>query len=220
MIGFFKRYVLHNFGLKLVSVLLATGLWFIISRDEQPAEVAVHAPVVFENVPANLEVSSESIPETLIRVRGPERAIRQLRANEVQAALDLAGSTPDQHTFNLTTQLVRHPRELTVVQIVPSQLHIAFDTHFSREVEVHPRITVADDEQIVKYETDPAHVTIGGPRRHVERVDAATTDSIDASGTLGSGVFNTTVYVTDPLVHVDQATSIRVTVTVQKTTPH
>ena len=76
MIGFFKRYVIHNFGLKLLSLLLATGMWFMISRDEQPAEVAVRAPIVFENVPPELEISSESIPETQIRVRGPERMIR------------------------------------------------------------------------------------------------------------------------------------------------
>ena len=45
MIGFVKRYVFHNFGLKVISLLLATGLWFIISRDEQPAEIAGHRPV-------------------------------------------------------------------------------------------------------------------------------------------------------------------------------
>ena len=46
MIWFFKRYLLHNLGLKLLSLALATGLWFLISRDEQPAEVAVRAPIV------------------------------------------------------------------------------------------------------------------------------------------------------------------------------
>ena len=64
MIGFFKRYVFHNFGLKILSLLLATGLWFMISRDEQPAEVAVRAPIVFQHVPASLEISSESIAST------------------------------------------------------------------------------------------------------------------------------------------------------------
>src|ERR1700741_2224869 len=101
MIGFFQRYVLHNFALKVMSLLLATAMWLIISRDEQPAEVAVRAPIVFQHVPANLEVSSESNPEALIRVRGPERIIRQLRANEVQAEIDLSGSKPQERTFDL-----------------------------------------------------------------------------------------------------------------------
>lgn len=201
-----------------MSLLLATALWLIISRDERPAEVAVRAPIVFQNVPPNLEISSESAPEAQIRVRGPERVIRQLRSNEVQAEINLADAKAQERTFDLTAQQVRHPRELTVVQVVPSQLHLAFDTRLTRDVEVHPRVTgnFANGEQIVKVDSDPARVTITGPRHHVERIDAATTDPIDATGTRGSAVFTTNVYVPDPLVQVDQATSIRVTVVVQR----
>ena len=218
MMPLLKRYVFHNFALKIMSLALATGLWLIISRDEQPAEVAVRAPIVFQHVPPNLEISSESAPEAEIRVRGPERIIRQLRANEVQAEIDLADVKPQERTFDLTAQQVHHPRDLVVVQIVPSQLHLAFDTRLTRDVEVHPRVTgnFADGEQIVRVDADPARVTITGPRHHVEKIDAATTDPIDATGTRGSAVFTTNVYVPDPLVQVQQATSIRVTVVVQK----
>jgi len=219
MSGFFKRYVLHNFGLKFLSLLLATGLWFLIAPDEQPAEVAVRAPIVFQHVPTQLEISSESIPEAQIRVRGPERVIRQLQANEIHAEIELADVKPGDRTFDLTSQQVRHPRDVTVVQVVPSQLHLAFDTRLTREVEIHPLVTVADDEQILKKDADPLRVTITGPRNHVERIDAATTDPIDASGTRGSAIFTTNVYVADPLVQVVQTTSIRVTVLVQKVGP-
>jgi YbbR domain-containing protein len=218
MIAFFKRYVLHNFGLKVLSLLLATGLWFWISREEQPAEVALRAPIVFQNVPSQLEIASEAIPEAQIRVRGSERVIRQLQANEIHAEIDLAGAKPEERTFDLTSQQVRHPSDVTVVQVVPSQLHLAFDTRSTREVEIHPRVTgnFADGEQIVKVEADPSRITITGPRHHVERIDAATTDPVDATGTRGSAIFTTNVYVPDPLVQVVQTTSIRVTVIVQK----
>ena len=218
MINFFKRYVLHNFGLKLLSLLLATGLWFMIARDEQPAEVAIHAPIVFQHVPQQLEISSESVPEAQIRVRGPERMIRQLKTNEVQAEIDLAGVKSGERTFDLTSHQIRHPREIEVVQILPSQLHLAFDTRATREVEIRPRVTgtFATGEQIVKVDADPPRITIAGPRQHVERIDAATTDPIDATGTLGSAVFTTNVYVPDALVQVEQAGVIRVTVVVQK----
>jgi YbbR domain-containing protein len=217
MIGFFKRYVLHNFGLKVLSLLLATGLWFMISRDEQPAEVAVLAPIVFQHMPASLEISNEAIPEAQIRVRGPERTIRALRVNEVQAEIDLAGVKSGDRTFDLTSHEVRHPHELQVVQVVPSQLHLSFDTRLTREVEVHPRVTgqFAGGEQIVKMDADPARIVISGPREHVERIDAATTDLIDATGTRGTSVFVTNVYVSDPLVQVEQST-VRVTVVVEK----
>jgi YbbR domain-containing protein len=218
MIGFFQRYVFHNFGLKVLSLLLATGLWFIISRDEQPAEVSLRAPIVFQHVPSQLEISSESIQEALIRVRGPERVVRDLRANEVHAEIDLADVKPGERTFDLTSQLVKHPGDVSVIQVVPSQLHLAFDTRLTREVEIHPRVTgnFAEGEQIVKVDSDPSRITIIGPRHHVEQIEAATTDPIDATGTRGSAVFNTNVYVSDPLVQVLQTTTIRVTVLVQK----
>jgi YbbR domain-containing protein len=218
VISFFKRYVIHNFSLKLLSLMLATGLWFLIARDEQPAEVAIRAPIVFQHVPEQLEISTESIPEAQIRVRGPERMIRQLKTNEVQAEIDLTGVTSGERTFDLTSRQVRHPRDVEIKQVVPSQLHLAFDTRSTRQVEIRPRVTgnFATGEQIVKVDTDPSRITIIGPRRHVEKIDAATTDPIDATGTLGSAVFTTNVYVSDPLVQVEQATSIRVTVVVQK----
>jgi YbbR domain-containing protein len=218
MIGFVKRYVFHNFGLKVISLLLATGLWFIISRDEQPAEIAVRSPIVFQHVPANLEVSSESVPEAMIRVRGPERVIRGLRANEVQAEIDLAGTKPQERTFDLTAQQVRHPRDIAIMQVVPSQLHLVFDTRLTKEVEVHPRVTgsFGEGEQIVKVDAEPARITIVGPRHRVEKIDSATTDPVDATGTRGSAVFTTSVYVADPLVQVDGAASIQVKVFVQK----
>jgi diadenylate cyclase len=218
MTGFFQGYVFHNFGLKFLSLLLAAGLWFLISPDEQPAEVAVRAPIVFEHVPPQLEISSELIPEAQIRVRGPERVIRQLQANEIHAEIELAGAKPGERTFELTSLQVRHPRDVTVQQVLPSQLRLIFDTRLTRDVEIHPRVTgnFADGEQIVKVDADPPRVTITGPRLHVEKVDAATTDPIDATGTRGSAVFNTNVYVPDPLVQVVQSASIRVTVLVQK----
>jgi len=215
MIAFFKRYVLQNFGLKVLSLLLAAGLWFSLSHEE-PAEVALRSPILFQNVPQHLEISSESIPEAQIRVRGPERVIRQLQANEVHAEINLADAKPGERTFDLTSQQVRHPLDVTVVQIVPSQLHLAFDTRLTREVEIHPRVTGIEGEQNAKVEADPPRITITGPRNHVEKVVAATTDPVDATGTRGSAVFTTNAYVPDPLVQVVQPASIRVTVTVQK----
>lgn len=216
MTGFFQRYVLHNFWLKVLSLVLAAALWFFISPDQQPAEVSLHAPIVFQHVPAHLEISSENIPDAQIRVRGPERFIRQLQANEIHAEIDLADVKPGERTYDLTSQQVRHPREVNIVQVVPSQLRLSFDTRLTREVEIHPRV-IGDPDVDIKADADPSRITITGPKNHVEKIDAAMTDLIDATGTRGRAVFTTNVYVADPLVQVVQTTSIRVTVTVQRT---
>ena len=150
---------------------------------------------------------------TRARARDP-----QLQGDEIHAEIDLANAKPEERTFDLTSQQVRHPAGVTVVQVVPSQLHLVFDTRLTREVDIHPRVTgnFAAGDQIVKVICDPPMVTVTGPKHHVEQIDAATTDPVDATGTMGSAVFTTNVYVSDPLVQVAQATAVRVTVIVQK----
>jgi YbbR domain-containing protein len=220
LINVFKRYVLHNLGLKVLSLVLATGLWLAIARDPV-AEVAIRVPIEFMHMGDNLEISSEQIPEAQIRVRGPGRLIRQLRATDVHAELDLRDAKPGERTFDLNAQEIRRPQDVEVVQVVPSQVHLAFDTRLTREVEIHPRVTgtFIAGLQIARVEADPERVTITGPRHHVERVESATTDPVDASGTRSRQTFTTNVYVADPLVQVLQPTSTHVTVTMEAAGP-
>jgi YbbR domain-containing protein len=218
MMAFLRRWVLHNFWLKILSLLLATGLWLAISPDEETAEVAVRVPIEFEHVPPHLEISSVTIPEAQIRVRGPQRLIRDLRSTDIHAELELGDAKPGERTFDLTAQQVRHQQALHIVQVVPGQVHLVFDTRLTREIEIHPRVTgnFLAGEQIAKVLVDPERITITGPKQHVENVDAATTDPVDASGTRTTATFSTSVYVSDPLVQVVQPTPVRVTVIMEK----
>jgi YbbR domain-containing protein len=219
--NFFQRWVLHNFWLKVLSLLLATGMWLAISPDQEPAEVAVHVPIEFEHVPPLLEISSVTIPEAQIRVRGPERLIRQLRSTDIHVELELLDVKPGERTFDLTAQQIHLQRDLHVVQVVPAQVHLSFDTRLTREVEIHPRVTgnFVEGEQVARVLVEPARIMITGPQRHVEILDAATTDPIDASGTQTQTTFVTNVYVADPLVQVVQPVPVRVTVIMEKITP-
>ncbi len=218
---FLRRWVLHNFWLKVLSLLIATGLWLAISPDQEPAEVAIRVPIEFQHVPPGLEISSTTIPEAQIRVRGPERLIRELRSTDIHAELELADAHPGERTFDLTAQQVRHQRDLHVVQVVPGQVHLSFDMRLTRDVEIRPRVTgnFLAGEQIAKVLVDPERITITGPKHHVEMMDAATTDPVDASGTRTQATFVTNVYVSDPLVQVVQPTPVRVTVIMEKSTP-
>lgn len=214
-----RLYVLHNFGLKLISLALAVALWLAVS-GQSPTEVAIDVPIEFENIPSNLEIGSENIPRAQVRLRGPERAISGLRTSDVRAAIDLTGAAPGQRTFNLT-QNVTYPHQLDVTQVTPSHLQLTFDTRLTRQVAVHPRVvgTFADQYTIGNMQANPSVVTINGPRKRVEAVDAAITDPVDASGTVDQATFLTHAYVSDPMVQVVNSGPVRVTITMQKVAP-
>lgn len=219
MKDFLRRHVLHNFGLKLLSLALAVGLWLAVASDP-PAEVAVDVPIEFRNIPENLEISTEDIPRAQIRVRGPQRIVRHLQPGDIYAEIELSGMKPGERTFDLPANHVRQPKELEVVQIVPSQFHLTLDVRLSRQVPVRPRVigTFAQGYGIGQIVAQPSIVTITGPRKRVESVEAAITDPVDASGTTDRATFVRHAYVSDPLVQVMDANPVRVTVIMRKVT--
>lgn len=122
-----RRWVLHNFWLKVLSLVLATGLWLAISPEQEPAEVTVRVPIEFRHVPPQLEISSVNVPEAQVRVRGPERIIRELRSTDIHADLELKDARPGGQTFDLTAQQIHLQRDLTVVQITPSRVSVIME---------------------------------------------------------------------------------------------
>ncbi|MFZ1130885.1 MAG: CdaR family protein [Terriglobales bacterium] len=211
--SFFQRTFLHNFWLKVVSVLLAIGLWQVVAHDP-PAEVEMKVPLEFRNLPDNLEIDSASFTEAQVRIRGPERVIHRLQASDVRTEIDLAGVHPGERTFDLNSGQVHVPQEVEVVQIIPGQFHLSFDNRETRVVEVRPRVTgnFASGVRVARVVADPPNVEITGPRRRVDAVEAATTDPVDVSGAMTRAAFLTQAYVPDPLIQVVHPTPIRVTV--------
>jgi len=217
MSNFLHDRVFHNFGLKLIALGLAVGLWLAVARDPV-AEIAVDVPIEFHNIPQNLEISSENIPKAQIRLRGPERVIRRLQPSDVYAEIELGTGKPGERTFDLTSQQIHQPRELEVVQVVPSQFHLTFDVRLTRQVPVQPRIigNFAAGYQIGRILVDPAEITISGPKKHVEAVESAITDPVDVSGALNQLTFMRHAYVSDPLIQVANPDPVRVTVIMEK----
>jgi YbbR domain-containing protein len=221
MNDFLRRHVTNNLGLKLISLALAVGLWLAVARDpvdEIPIEVAIE----FHNVPGNLEISTEDIPRAQVRLRGPERLVHRLQPSDVHVEMDLARvHSPGERTFDLTDQQVEKPHDLAVVQIVPTQFRLTFDTRMTRTVEVHPRVigTFATGRQIAKIEVTPSTIQISGPQKRVEEVEAAITDPIDVSGTMDRNSFVTHAYVSDPMVQVVNPQPIHVTVIMENVGP-
>jgi YbbR domain-containing protein len=213
MANLLQRVFIHNAGLKLISLVLAIGLWMVVARNPI-AEVETRVPLEFHNLPDNMEIDSANATDVRIRVRGPERVIRTLQPEDVRAEINLGNVRPGERTFDLSGRQIHVPQGLEVVQIIPGQFHLSFDERATRNIEIHPRVigTFASGMHVTQVIADPATITIIGPRHGVEAVEAATTDPVDASGVMTRATFVTQAYVTDPLIQVAHPSAIRVTV--------
>ncbi len=217
--NFFRKYVLKNLPLKLVSLAVAVLLWWVVGRDPV-IEIPMTVPLEFHHAPDNLDMNSDSPLQAQITLRGPERLLRQINPSEVHAVIDLEGAAPGDRTFDLTPRQIRVPRNVEVMQVAPAQFHISFDHTATRSVDVEPRIigTLLSGYSIADVEADPSQVMITGPAKRVDAVENALTDPVDATGVVGKATFTTHAYVTDPLVRVQKPRPIHVTVTTGKST--
>jgi YbbR domain-containing protein len=209
----FQRYVAHNFALKLIALVSAVLLWSAVSR-EPAVETAYSVPIELHQVPPNLEITTVGIPLAQVRLRGPERRLRQLTAADVHPVVNLAGSGTGEHTYDLTASQVHAPYNIEVVQVTPSQIRIGFDRSVVRQIEIHPRITGRFEPGfgVLRVIANPATITVVGPQAHVEAANIAITDPIDVTGVRGTATFTTNAYVPDPLVRELKPEQIRVTV--------
>src|SRR5690242_7208890 len=127
MSDFLRRHVIHNIGLKLISLVLAVALWLAVARDPVD-EVPIEIPIEFHRMPENLEISSENIPKAQILLCGPERLIHRLQPTDVHAEIDLGHiNAAGERTFDLSSHPIQKPHDLDVVQVIPSQFQLEFD---------------------------------------------------------------------------------------------
>jgi diadenylate cyclase len=217
MMDFLRRYVFHNIGLKLVSLLIAVLLWTAIARQPM-AEIALNIPIEFVNAPADLEISSETIPQIQVRLRGYSGVLRDMNASQIHATIDLSNARPGERTYDLPPSRIHAPRDVEVEEVIPSQFRISFDNRATRTVEVEPRVigTTAPGYRLQGITVDPPNITVAGPAHRVNSLQSVNTDPVDASGVIGRATFSTHAYVSDPMLHLVTPSTVYVTVVTTK----
>ena len=179
-----KRVFLDNLGWKLLSVLLALLLWIVIAREPELA-TSISVPILFRNIPNDLDISSGIIDRAHVEVRGPARRLSPDSLSLAAVILDLSGVQPGERTFTIDDSNVRRlPIGVAFYRAVPSQVSLRFERLLSRDVIVDPVYSKPppDGYGVVKYWFSPARVRIRGPEGHVQRIDHVTCDPIDLSG--------------------------------------
>lgn len=121
-----RNLVLHNWPLKLLSLLLAFLLWATYTA-EPASEVGFQVPLEFTHVPEKLEVASDVPAQVYVRVRGRSALLRRLSAHDFAIQVDLSGSAAGESQLQLTLDKVDAPPGVTVVRVSPSQFRLRLD---------------------------------------------------------------------------------------------
>jgi YbbR domain-containing protein len=133
-----RNIILHNFGWKLLSLLLAALTWLTIETDFQRNEHRAEAsrevvtesrlpfygiPVTLMNSPANTNRYAISPELVTVEVGGEDgKELGDLQSRKVEAFVDVTDAE-DEKQFRRPIQ-VSVPRDFTVLSVVPSNASV------------------------------------------------------------------------------------------------
>jgi hypothetical protein len=122
-LGFLRKYVLADAGLKLLALAISFLLWATYTAEPY-AEVGFQVPLEFTTMPPQLEISGDIPTVAHIRVRGRSAFLRRMIPADLNLRLDMKNGKPGTATFNITPEMVGAPFGATVVQVAPTEIHV------------------------------------------------------------------------------------------------
>jgi len=180
--------VTHNFGLKVLALLLAVLIHVVVQRDSV-REAVVDLPISIVNVPHG-QVLAGPVPEVAkARVRGRWGGIRELLSDRsarivVDAGLQRAGGRFVFERRAVAQQLAT--AHVEVLAIDPAWIDLHFEPLEHRNVAVEPLLTgePAPGFRVTanSVHVEPAKVDVSGPASQVRKLDAIKTAAVDVAG--------------------------------------
>jgi YbbR domain-containing protein len=122
-LGFLRKYILANAGLKLLALAISFLLWATYTAEPY-AEVGFQVPLEFTTMPSQLEMSGDVPTVAHVRVRGRSALLRRMVPADLNLRLDMKDGKQGTTTLQITPEMVSAPYGASVVQVAPSEIHV------------------------------------------------------------------------------------------------
>ena len=167
-----------NFGLKVLAIVIAVGLWVAGHRD---VERAVEVPVEFRNIPSDLMVLDNRVDYVVLRLNGPRTLVSTLDAGDLKLNLDLDGAKAGTVSYPLSSTSFNIPRGVTIARITPPVVHLRLEPMIKRMLPVAVRFVNKPPagQQIAETLVEPESVSVLGPAEELRRLVSVETLPID-----------------------------------------
>jgi len=183
-----------NFGLKVLALTIAVGLWIAGHRD---IERAIEVAVGFRNIPADLMLLDSRIDYVVLRFNGPRTLVSTLDPDDLKLSLDLAGAKSGALSYPLSAASFNIPRGVTVARITPPVVHLRLEPVVRRTLPVIVKLAGKPSAgyRIGLVTPQPANVSVAGPAEEVGRLKVEETVPVEVDE--GRGVVKRKVRLSD-----------------------
>lgn len=173
----------ENLPLKVASLALAIGVWFIVRGEDRPVQL-VSVPLEIRNLPEGLAIAGDVIDSVNVRLKAPEVILKTMRPDRITARLDLAALEAGDHLVRLRPEAVRIPPGADVVKVNPEYVALRLEKKLARELPVTPRVAgePASGYVVAGAAVHPEHVKVEGPESAVRLAKEVFTDIVRVDG--------------------------------------
>lgn len=158
--------------LKIVCLLLAIILWFLIINEQNPvSEGSYTVPVVIENLDSQYITSN--VPKTVyVRLSGPRNTIINVGPSDIKAYIDLADAQEGDMDVPIHVEI---PSGTELKKQSMATAKITVDVYAVREFNLTPHLVgkMDKDSFISNLKIVPEKVVVSGARRLIQKVDKA-----------------------------------------------
>lgn len=211
---------LRTWGLRLLALGIALGLWFNSSFEDREAqsEREVTASVNF-TWPTGFMVLDRD-QDVQVRVRGSSKRVRALDSEDVDVQVEL-GRKRGLVTVNLGPDNVLTPDGVEFVSVEPGTLTVEVEREVTRRIRVVPDLEgkPAAGVKVEEPEVFPSQVLVTGPESLVARLEVLQTRPVSLVGRSATFEENVAVVQPDPLIQIAQPSRVTVRVPVQPPRP-
>ncbi|UCD77015.1 MAG: diadenylate cyclase [Desulfobacterales bacterium] len=125
----------------LASLIVAMFFWstLIIAQGEM-LEKIISVPVEYTASPANLILVGDKQKEVRLHLAGPKSDLDSINAAQLNVKVDLSKAAAGKQTFPITGENIRMPRNVKILDVVPSGVELTLAEIEEREVPIKPQL--------------------------------------------------------------------------------
>ncbi|MBO4749730.1 MAG: hypothetical protein J5546_05385 [Lachnospiraceae bacterium] len=199
-----KKMLLHNWGLKFASILLAFVIWFIVAQVGDPKDTRAYSNIQVRLVNTNLLTEQnkyfaviDGTDTVRVSVTAPTSVFQTLRASDIIAEADISKIT-DINTVQITYYATNTNPESISFEGDHDMVQLDVENKISKWLRVSYRAagTVAEGYVIGQVTADQTSINITGPESVVNRVSSAIAE-LNVEGASNNSSANVEIILTD-----------------------
>lgn len=125
----------------LPSVIVAGLFWLSLTVSQgEVLEKIFTVPVEYTLTARDLVLVGDKDNEIRIHLAGPRTSLDELTASQLSVKIDLSNAVPGKQSFLINEDNLRLPKNVTLLDVVPSSLELTLAEIVKREIAIKPQL--------------------------------------------------------------------------------